>query len=184
MEEMDFCCHWTGRPVDLGKYMDMGSPADLFSLFFPDGALDTEQDNDPIHGDGLLLEQIRETFGFRRPSELAGRKDDDRPAEVVQTYNRLVAKFAETLTAGENGVTRSNLIRKLDAAYENDNLVALLQLEVESLGSEPDFLKEMDDDTLRYTVMAIEMERLEYLDLTSPLNFGPMTVNRCTPEAS
>ena len=173
IEEMDLCCHWTGRPIDLGQFMDTGSPADLLSLFFPGGALDTEPDTDPIHGEGLLLEQIRETFGFRRPSELAGRKDDDRPLEVVQTYNRLVERFTETLTAGEDGVTRSNLIRKLDAAFENDDLVALLQLEAESLGSEQDFLKEMDDDRLRYTVMAIEMERMEYLDLISDIEMEP-----------
>lgn len=152
--EMDFYSQWTSRPPHLGA-MDLGSPADFLSFMFPEGAIDSEPDLDPVRGTNLLIEQVRETFGFGHMSDFTGRTAGDRPIEVVETYKRLTERFVDTLRADGEGITRSNIIRELDAAYENDDLVSLLQIEVENLGGDPGFLVGMDDARLKLTIIPL-----------------------------
>lgn len=166
--EMDFYSQWTSRPPHLGA-MDLGSPADFLSFMFPEGAIDSEPDLDPVRGTNLLIEQVRETFGFGHMSDFTGRTAGDRPIEVVETYKRLTERFVDTLRADGEGITRSNIIRELDAAYENDDLVSLLQIEVENLGGDPGFLVGMDDARLKLTIMAIVIEGTSYLDLLADM---------------
>lgn len=164
-KEMDFYVEWSGRPYVSGP-MGADMMTDLLSLFLPPGAPElTTPDGTPRSGN-LLLEQIREAFGFKSMSEIKGETANDRPKEVVELYQRLMGHFCDTLDFGKEGeILRSDIVRELDAAYQQNDLLTLLQIEAESLAGDPDYIGGQDDNRLRWLILALRLDRDDYREM-------------------
>lgn len=165
MDEMDFYVEWSGTPYVSGP-MGADMMTDLLSLFLPpDAPKLTTADGTPRSGN-LLLEQIREAFGFKSMSEIKGETAKDKPKEVVELYQRLMDHFCDTLGFGKEGeILRSDIVRELDAAYQENDLLTLLQIEAENLAGDPDYIGGQDDNRLRWLIVALRFDRDDYKEM-------------------
>ncbi|MGN5955580.1 hypothetical protein ACP6L2_13290 [Sphingobacterium lactis] len=173
MEEMDFYVEWSGRPYVSGP-MGADMMTDLLSLFLPpDAPKLTPMDGTPRSGN-LLLEQIREAFGFKSMSEIKGETANDRPKEVVELYQRLMDHFCDTLDFGKEGeIRRSDIVRELDSAYQENDLLTLLQIEAENLAGDPDYIGGQDDNRLRWLIVALRSDRGNYREMLREMEESP-----------
>ncbi|MGV6945470.1 hypothetical protein [Sphingobacterium kyonggiense] len=159
MEEMDFYVEWSGRPY-VSAPIGADMMTDLLSLFLPpDAPKLAPMDGTPRSGN-LLMEQIREAFGFNSLSEIKGETAQDRPKEVVELYQSLMEHFCGTLDIGKDGaILRSDIVRELDAAYRENDLLTLLQIEAENLAADPDYIDRQADERLRWLIVTLRFDR-------------------------
>ncbi|MBD1420990.1 hypothetical protein [Sphingobacterium chuzhouense] len=173
MEEMDFYVEWSGRPY-ISAPMGADIMTDLLSLFLPPGAPKLTPMDETLRSGNLLLEQIREAFGFKSMSEIKGETAQDRPKEVVELYQRLMDHFCDTLDLGKEGeILRSDIVRELDAAYQQNDLLTLLQIEAENLAGDPDYIGRQDDERLRWLIVGLRSDRDNYRVMLEEMEESP-----------
>lgn len=162
LAEMEFYAEWTGKPYVSAK-METGKLTDLLSLLLPPGAPKLDAGVGTLRSNNLLIEQIRESFGFDKMSDFTGETTKDKPEEVVELYQRLMEHFCQTLDLGKDGgLQRSDIVRELDVAYERGDLLTLLQIEAENLAGDPGYIARQDDERLCWMIVALRFERDNY----------------------
>lgn len=173
MKEMDFYVEWSGRPY-VSAPMGADMMTDLLSLLLPpDAPKLTPVDGTPRSGN-LFMEQIREAFGFKSMSEIKGETAKDKPKEVVELYQRLMDHFCDTLSFGKEGdILRSDIVRELDGAYQQNDLLTLLQIEAENLCADMDYVGRQDDDKLRWLIVASRFDRNYYRETLQEMEESP-----------
>lgn len=157
-EEMNFFMKWSGKP-HASKPIEPDVMREILSLFLPPGAPELTATDGTVRSENLFLEQIREAFGFKSLSEIKGETAKNKPKEIVDLYETLMEHFSDTLELGVEGkITRSDIVRELDAAYHNDDLLTLLQIESESLATEPTYIAKQDDQRLRWLIVSLRLD--------------------------
>lgn len=137
------------RPIEKDQMID------ILSRLMPSKNFDFTKD-DSERGRKLLAEQIKETFGFKPMSYFTGEKMGEKPQEIAELYNRLMDKCAETLELTKDaGIRRSDIVRELDSAYEANDLITLLQIEIEQFTQEPNYIEKQDAEHLKWLVVAL-----------------------------
>lgn len=158
-DDLEFYTSWTKQPYfSKGIPMDSGGFGDILSMLMPEMKMDTSE-MDPTHDVGaLFMQRLQETFGFQPSSHFSGEKEIDKPIEVVELYNLLMDKLSDNLTISDDGdIQRNDIIRLLDHAYERNDYLALLNLEVKYLTADSDYLSAQSPDKLRWYLTAMHM---------------------------
>jgi len=107
-------------------------------------------------------------------SEIKGETAKDKPKEVVELYQALMEHFCDTLDLGKAGdIQRSDIVRELDAAYQENNLLTLLQIEAENLAGDPDYIGRQADDRLRWLIVGLRSDRDNYREMLEEMEESP-----------
>lgn len=164
-EEAEFYVKWAGRPFisqSLKPETFFGMLADLM----PEVELDLSDVDGSLQGNRLMHEQINEAFGFRPMSHFTGENAADKPQELVDLYQKLIAHLSDTLDLDSSeGVERSNVVRILDNAYEYNDYMMMLQIELDHFGDKRGYVGRQDDERLTHLVAALEFAKDELLAL-------------------
>ncbi|MCT1523657.1 hypothetical protein [Sphingobacterium hotanense] len=167
--EAEFYTKWSGRPY-VSRPFGMDVFADLLSMILSPGAPGFSGADDTPKGRMLFEEKIRETFGFRHMSDFTGETANDKPWEVVNLYEYLMERLSDTLDLREDkGLERSDIVRMLDNAYERNDLLGLVRIEITHFADELGYLEQQDEGKLKWFILALRddldyfQERLEEL---------------------
>ncbi|MDR2275351.1 MAG: hypothetical protein LBF27_30870 [Sphingobacterium sp.] len=155
ISKLDFYGRWSEK-VSMFQQIGDKSVQDFLSALLPDNTLSFTKRKDQ-RGKNLLIEQVREAFGIRPMSYFTGETPEDKPKEIVQLHTRLMEHCVDTLELdNEDGVTRSDIVRELDSAYQLNDLIALLQIEIEQLCPQDGYLEQQDDERLKWLIVALQ----------------------------
>lgn len=173
LSEAQFYSEWSDRPY-VSQPLGMDVFSDILSMLLPSGSPDfTGLDTDP-KGRLLLDEKIREALGFGHMSDFTGETADDKPAEVVTLYKYLMERLSETLDFREDeGLERSDTVRMLDNAYEHNDLLGLIQVEVSQLADIPGYAEQQDDWKLRWFILALGEDIDYFREMLDELGESP-----------
>lgn len=173
LSEAEFYAKWSGRPY-ISQSFGMDAFADLLSMFLPPEAPGFSGVDNTSKGKMLFDEKIRENFGFRHMSDLTGKTAEDKPKEVVELYKYLMGHFSETLTLrDDSGLERSDVVRMLDNAYEYDDLLGMLQIEISYLADKPGYVDRQDDERVRWFILALEFNLDYFEEMLEELHESP-----------
>jgi len=155
LQDMVYYMRWSENDPKIGE-LDELQIKNFMNVLIPNNTIDFN--TDPSHrGNTLLLEQIKEAFGIRPMSDIMGIEPKDKPKEIVELHKRLTNHCVDTLELNsETGVKRSDIIRELDSAYEYDDLVRLLQIEIEQLCDELGYVERQDEEKLKWLIVALK----------------------------
>lgn len=174
------------NPVDLAFYMkwsqedspsiqplDSQQVSEFLSILLPNNNIDFTKDQSR-RGQNLLMEQVKEAFGLLPMSDVMGIKPEDKPKEIVDLYNRLTEYCVDMLELDEkSGVKRSDIVREVDSAYELDDYISLLQIEIEFLCTTDGYLEKQDDERLKWLIVALKCTEKEYNDFFKQTKTDP-----------
>lgn len=152
-DEIEFYVKWSGKPY-VAKTTDIGKLTDLLTLLSPDVAkIDIGEENS--RNSYVLIERIKDSLDLNKTSDFTPEMAKDKPKEVVDLYQELMEHFCETLDLREGKIRRSDIVRELDAAYEYNDLVALLQIEAEYFAGDADYVRRQDNEKLIWLIVAL-----------------------------
>jgi len=76
--------------------------------------------------------------------------------EVTQLYSNLMEHFLDSLDFGEDmGIPTNEIVMELDSAYESDDLISLLQIEIEHFAGDRRYIESQEDDRLKWFIVAL-----------------------------
>lgn len=147
-----FYGRWCDRKI-VTKVLSMGDISRLLSILLPAKKMNFTNDNSR-RGKRLFNEQVKEVFGFPPLSQVTGQNKKYATKEVFELYNYLMEYYVETIEINDNSIQRSNIIRELDAAYEENDFITLLQIEIDELGR-IDYFNSMTLERLQWVMVAL-----------------------------
>lgn len=153
-DEMQFYMRWSRKPY-VATTGDTGKLIDLLTGVLPPGAVNFDIRDGDLRNSNLLIEQIGESLKFNKPYDFTSEAAKDKPKEVVELYQILMEHFCQTLEMRDGTLRRSKIVRELDAAYEYNDLVALLQVEAEYFAGDAEYIGLQDDEKLVWLIVAL-----------------------------
>lgn len=162
--ELDFYGKWGAGPRLLAGPTSLGLKefSQLLGGLQGVNQVDYTGVDDTPEGRALFEEKMREQFGFSHMSQFTGETEKDKPVEVVRLYHHLMTELADSMGLDdERGPSRSDAIRLLDHAYEYNDYLALLRLELKYLGNDPGYIARQDDGKLRWYIVAMQCAFVE-----------------------
>ncbi|QQT55889.1 hypothetical protein I6I98_11770 [Sphingobacterium multivorum] len=171
IQDMEYYMKWSENTPKI-KELDELQIKDFLNMLIPDNTIDFNTDPSQ-RGNILLLEQIKDAFGIRPMSDIMGIEAKDKPKEIVELHKRLMDHCADTLELdSETGVKRSDIIREIDSAYEYDDFVRLLQIELEQLYDKLEYIEQQDDEKLKWLIVALKRANEESDQFFEELKMG------------
>jgi len=165
-----FYGRWSGQKI-VAKVLAIDDITRLLSILLPAEKMNFTKDSSR-RGKRLFNEQVKEVFGFRPLSQVAGQNKKYTAKEVLELYNYLMEYYVETIELNDNSIQRSNIIRELDAAYEENDFITLLQIEIDELGR-VDYFNSMDLERLQWVMVALLYREQELTDFFISMETDP-----------
>lgn len=164
-EQLEFYTRYTGQPyVDDLSMREFGG---LLNRFIPDMELPLDKLDDSREAGAIVAEYLQDRLGFKPLSHFVEKGEKDKPQKVVELYHTLIQKLVDEFTISDVGeIKKSDLIRVLDHAYEQNDLLLLLLVEVEQLTDEDSYIECQSFEKISLWVMAIEETIDDYYGLT------------------
>lgn len=145
---------WTKKPY----FKDVGFDdfSRLINMFIPVIGIDMDSLNDSKESQAIFSEHLQDKFGFKPISHFTGEQEKDKPKEVVELYHMLMQNLSDEFTITEDGeIKKSDLIRILDFAYEMDDLVPMLLIEIEHFAKSKRYVNKQSFDKICLWLLAM-----------------------------
>lgn len=86
-----------------------------------------------------------------------GRDKNNKPQVLVELYHKLMQNLSDELTITDEGeIKKSDIIRILDHAYDSNDPIQLLLIEIEYFSHDVNYVKMQGEDKIRYWIIALE----------------------------
>jgi len=168
--DMELFTKWSGKPYN---FPAVGNES-LYEIYAMIGITNAEDliNENTERGNKLLTEQLKEAFGYMSFKEFNREHDSHKPIEIIQLYGKLLEYFSDTLEIEKDGLGKSQIIKELDAAFDNNDILVLLQIEIEYLVHDTYDLNDYDQERLKWYFIAILNEYQEYDKLLSDMEIN------------
>ncbi|WON95065.1 hypothetical protein [Sphingobacterium sp. UGAL515B_05] len=154
-DQLEFYTRYTQQPYvgDLGM-QEFGW---ILNMFVPDLDLPLEKLDESRESGAILNQYLQDRFDFIPLSHFAQKGEKDKPRKVVELYHTLMQQMTDELTIRETGdIKKSDLIRILDYAYQQNDLIMLLMFEIEHLTGQESYVKSQKFNKISAWVMVLE----------------------------
>lgn len=90
----------------------------------------------------ILSQYLQHRLGVKPLSHFTEKGEEDKPPKVVELYHTLMQRMTDEFTITDTGdIKKSDLIRILDHACQQNDLIMLLLVEIEQLTGDEDYVK-------------------------------------------
>ncbi len=154
-DQLEFYTRYTQQPYvgDLGM-QEFGR---ILNMLVPDMDLPLEKLDESRESGAILGQYLHDRLGFTPLPHFTEKGEEDKPLKVVELYHTLVQRMTDELTITETGdIKKSDLIRILDHAYQQNDLNMLLMFEIEHLTGQEDYVKSQKFNKISAWVMTLE----------------------------
>ncbi|MFD2904880.1 hypothetical protein [Sphingobacterium anhuiense] len=105
----------------------------------------------------IFFEYIKEHFGMKPLSYFIGEQEKDKPKEVVELYHKLMQHLPDEFTITDDGeIKKSDLIRILDAAYDTNDVIPMLLVEIEHFSKDVQYVEQQSFEKICWWLLAIK----------------------------
>ncbi|WP_367210065.1 hypothetical protein [Sphingobacterium sp. R2] len=154
-DQLKFYTGYTQRPFvgDLG----MQEFGQILNMLVPDMYLPLDKLDESRESGAILNEYLQDSLSFKPLSHFTEKGEEDKPPKVVELYHTLMQWMTDELTISETGdIEKSDLIRILDHAYQQNDLIMLLMFEIEHLTGQENYVKSQKFNKISAWVMVLE----------------------------
>nr|WP_315398936.1 hypothetical protein [uncultured Sphingobacterium sp.] len=120
--------------------------------------IDVSEWGDTKESTAVFCEHLQDQLGgFRSFSNFMGRDENNKPQVLVELYHKLMQNLSDELTITDEGeIKKSDIIRILDHAYDSNDPIQLLLIEIEYFSHDVNYVKMQGEDKIRYWIIALE----------------------------
>jgi hypothetical protein len=166
-----FYTEWSGESLCV-KELDQEEMMEQFSTLLSPKYRKLSKDNGSSESK-LLAEQIMDALDLYTKSP-SGFNSAEKPNLVVKLYKRLSNYFADNLAADEESLGKRGIVRQIDRAYEEKDLLTLLQIDMNQFANQPGYFDLMDNDMLKWSLILLIHEEEELDDFFAKLSEDPV----------
>lgn len=154
-DQLEFYTRYIGQPYagdlglqEFGRILNMVVP----NLDLPLDKLDESKES------GAIMDQyLQDYLGFTPLSHFTEKGEMDKPRKVVELYHTLMQRMTDEFTITDTGdIKKSDLIRILDHAYQQNDVIMLLLFEIDHLTDQEDYVKSQKFNKISAWVMVLE----------------------------
>lgn len=116
---------------------------------------------------GVLLHKTGFEF------DVSDHLDSEKPIEVLSIYRSLMEHLSDTFTIEEHGIVNNEISNDLDVAFETNDVVTLLVLELEHLATDTQSLANYDDEKLKWFYVVLESIYQDFYQLYAAMEVDP-----------
>jgi len=169
--DVPFYTYWSGESLCV-KELDQEEMMEQLSTLLSPKYRKLSKDNGSSESK-LLAEQIMDALDLYSKSP-SGFNAAEKPSLVVRLYKRLSNYFADNLAANEESLGKRSIVRQLDRAYEEEDLLTLLQIDMNQFANQPGYFDLMDNDMLKWSLIVLINEEEELDDFFAKLSEDPV----------
>jgi len=154
-DQLEFYTGYTRRPFvgDLG----MQEFGQILNMFVPDMDLPLEKLDGSRESGAILDQYLQDRLGFKPLSHFTEKGEEDKPPKVVELYHTLMQRMTDEFTITDTcDIKKSDLIRILDHAYQQNDLIMLLLFEIDHMTHQMSYVKSQKFNKISAWVMALE----------------------------
>lgn len=155
-EQVDLYTKWSKKP-----YFPKPEIIEFESMMEIIGAqlnIDVSEWGDTKESTAVFCEHLQDQLGgFRSFSNFMGRDENDKPQALIELYHMLMNQLSDEFTITDEGeIKKSDIIRILDHAYDINDPIQMLLIEIEYFSHDENYVKMQDEDKIRYWIVALE----------------------------
>lgn len=136
--ELELYMRWAESPHAQGLGLNEFSA--LLTMFLPELDLDISNMDVSRTGKAIFAQQMQDKLGYKPLSHFMD--EDEKPEELVTLYYMLMQNMTDELTINDDGeFEKTDLIRILDHAYEINDPIPLLQIEIDKFTDEAKYVQ-------------------------------------------
>lgn len=154
-DQLEFYTEYTQRPFvgDLG----MQEFGQILNMLVPDMDLPLDKLDESRESGAILNQYLQDRLGFKPLSHFTEKGEEDKPRKVVELYHTLMQLITDEFTITDTGeIKKSDLIRILDHAYQQNDLIMLLLFEIEHMTDQMSYVKSQKFNKISAWVMVLE----------------------------
>lgn len=146
---------WSKKPF----YQDMN--LDELSVLVAQVVSEVDVNSPKLDGSkestAIFAEYMKASFGLKHVSYFMDEQEKDRPQEVVELYQMLIQNLSDEFTITEDGeIRKSDLIRILDFAYEMNDMVPMLLIEIEYFSKDINYVEKQSSEKICWWLLAMQ----------------------------
>lgn len=158
--QLEFYTGYTRQPYM--SALGMQEFGQLLNMVIPNMDLPLDKLDDSRESEAILGQYLRDRLGFLPLSHMTEKGEGDKPKKVVELYHTLMHHMTDEFTITDTSdIRKSDLIRILDHAYEQNDVIMLLLSEIEQLTDQEEYVKSQKFNKICAWIIALE-EVLEY----------------------
>jgi len=162
-DQLEFYTSYTRQPYagDLGM-QEFGR---ILNMVFPDLDLPLDKLDESKESGAIMDQYLQDRLGFTPLSHFTEKGEMDKPPKVIELYHTLMQRMTDELTITDTGdIKKSDLIRILDHAYQQNDVIMLLLFEIDHLTDQEDYVKSQKFNKISAWVMVLEEANENWYD--------------------
>lgn len=163
--QLEFYTSYTQRPYagDLGQE-EFGR---ILNMVVPNLNIPLDKLDESKEGGAIIDQYLQDHLGFTPLSHFTEKGERDKPPKVVELYHTLMQRMTDELTITDTGdIQKSDLIRILDYAYQQNDIIMLLMFEIDHLTDQEDYVKSQKFNKISAWLMVLDETIENWYDQT------------------
>ncbi|RKO72580.1 hypothetical protein D7322_07240 [Sphingobacterium puteale] len=161
--QLEFYTSYTNQPYagDLGLE-EFGR---ILNMVVPNLDLPLDKLDESKEGGAIMDQYLQDHLGFTPLSHFTEKGERDKPPKVVELYHTLMQRMTDELTITDTGdIQKSDLIRILDHAYQQNDVNMLLMFEIDHLTDQEDYVKSQKFNKICVWLMMLDEANENWYD--------------------
>lgn len=162
-DQLEFYTSYTNQPYagDLGLE-EFGR---ILNMVVPNLDLPLDKLDESKEGGAIMDQYLQDHLGFTPLSHFTEKGERDKPPKVVELYHMLMQRMTDELTITDTGdIQKSDLIRILDHAYQQNDVNMLLMFEIDHLTDQEDYVKSQKFNKICVWLMMLDEANENWYD--------------------
>ncbi|MDR2270386.1 MAG: hypothetical protein LBF27_05705 [Sphingobacterium sp.] len=162
-DQLELYTSYTGQPYagDLGL-QEFGR---ILNRIVPNLDLPPDKLDESKEGGAIMDQYLQDRLGFTPLSHFTEKGEMDKPPKVVELYHTLMQRMTDELMITDTGdIKKSDLIRILDHAYQQNDVIMLLLFEIDHLTDQEDYVKSQKFNKISAWLMVLDEANEKWYD--------------------
>lgn len=162
-DQLELYTSYTGQPYagDLGL-QEFGR---ILNRIVPNLDLPLDKLDESKEGGAIMDQYLQDRLGFTPLSHFIEKGEMDKPPKVVELYHTLMQRMTDELMITDTGdIKKSDLIRILDHAYQQNDVIMLLLFEIDHLTDQEDYVKSQKFNKISAWLMVLDEANEKWYD--------------------
>jgi len=162
-DQLQFYTGYTRQPY--AGDLEMQELGRILNMVVPDLDLPLDKLDESKESGAIMDQYLQDRLGFTPLSHFTEKGEMDKPPKVIELYHTLMQRMTDELTITDTGdIKKSDLIRILDHAYQQNDVIMLLLFEIDHLTDQEDYVKSQKFNKISAWVMVLEEANENWYD--------------------
>ncbi|NJI74073.1 hypothetical protein HCX49_12760 [Sphingobacterium kitahiroshimense] len=137
--------------------MDLDKISALLAKVISENDLNVPKLDGSPESKAIFSEYMKEQFGLKPISNFMDEGEKDKPKEVTELYQTLIQNLPDEFTiTDDGGIKKSDLIRILDFAYDLNDVIPMLLVEIEHFSKDVQYVDKQTFEKIYWWLLAMK----------------------------